>query len=408
MGDASSVRLAIAEETTFGTAEPSSAGIYKYLRFNNESLKLDINQIQSAEIDPTRQPAGAIRVGVNASGDITSEDSLVTPAASSPINTLTGFDPLIEGACMSDFATIANNVGVSLTIGTPAGGVFTLAGTGALTNVAIADWIKITGMAQGTMYVHILTRADANNGTAEGVLASTGAPVVAGGPTSATLTGSTVHTGTTKKSYTIERAYSDLTTPEYSLYTGMRVARWGLRLNSNAIFEHSFGFLGKLQATSTSTAVGAPTAKWTTTRLQAVDHFKQKMVGAFTTTAETGFGGLVRVESIDFTLDNALRTEPELGFSGSRDIGIGTPKLDGSVVMYMTNADLVRIAEAGTYSKLAFRLDDATRARIISINNILFGTPDIGAKGNNDSVRVSLPFSAESDSAGFALTVSRF
>lgn len=401
MGDASSVRLAIAEETTFGTNP--GAGFY-YLRFNSESLKLDINNIQSREIDPTRQPSGAIRVGINASGDITAEDSLVTPAA-----TPAGFDSLLEGACMNDFGTIAANAGVSLTLGTPSAGVFSISGTGALTNVAVGDWVKITGMAQGTMYVHILTRASADAGTGEGVLASTGAPVVAGGPTTAAITGSTLKIGTTKKSYTIERAYSDLTVPEYSLYTGMRVARWGLRLNAQAIFEHTFGFLGQLQATTTSSGAGSPTAKWNTTRLEAVDHFKQKMVGSFITTAETGFGGLVRVESIDFTLDNALRTEPELGYSGSRDIGIGTPKIDGTLVCYMTDAALVRLAEAGTRSKLAFRLDDGTRARVIAFNSILFGTPDIGAKGNDDSIRVSLPFTAEADSTlGIAMTISRW
>lgn len=403
MGDASSVRLAIAEETTFGT-NPGS-GFY-YLRFNSESLKLDINNIQSAEIDPTRQPSGAIRVGTNASGDIVAEDSLVNPNA-----TPAGFDSLLEGACMNDFSTIVSLSTQNLVLTTTTGGTFKITSSGTpFANVEVGHWVKMGGFAtNGTIYGLVTTRTSSADADFTGVRSTGLVPTSETNTASGTVTASTLKIGITKKSYTIERAYSDLTVPEYSLYTGMRVARWNLRLNSNAIFQHSFGFLGQVQATTTTTAAGSPGAKWTFPRLEAVDHFKMKMIGAFTNVAEATPGsGLIRVESIDFTLDNALRTEPELGFSGSRDIGIGTPKIDGTIVMYMTNADQVRLAEAGTRSKLAFRLDDGTRQRIISMGSILFGTPDIGAKGNNDSVRVSLPFTAESDANNIAIAISRF
>lgn len=410
MGDASRVRVAIAEETTFGTAEPSGAGIYKYLRLNNETLKADFGNVQSQQLDPTRQPSVNIRTNVSASGDIVSEDSLITPAASNPINTITGFDPLIEGALMTDFSTIVALTAQNLVIGTPAGGVFAVTSSGTpFANVVVGDWIKLGGFAtNGTIYGNVTIVTSSASITMQGVR-STGLAVTAETNTaSGTVSGSNAHIGTTKKSYTIERQYTDLTTPEYSLYTGMRVGRWALRMTAQAIFEHTFSFTGKLQATTTTSVTGSPTAVWSTPILEAVDHFKMPMLGAFTSHFVATGAATARLSEINFTLDNKLRTEPELGVLGSTDIGIGTPTLEGTIKGYMASADLVRIAEAGTRSKVALRLDDGTRARIVSINSILFGSPDIGAKGRDQSVEFTLPFSSESDSAGYAITVARF
>lgn len=399
MGDASRVKLALAEEITFGT-NPGTG--FNLLRFNSESLRLDIGNVQSRQIDPTRQPSANIRVNLNASGGIVSEDSLVTPAAT-PI----GFDLLIEGALMTDFSTLVALTAQDINITAVSGATFTVSdptSSGVLfTDVMVGDWIKMAGFAvNGTVYAHVLTKASANSITAEGVR-STGAAVVnESGQTNVSLNASTAKIGTTKKSYTIERQYSDLVTPEYSLYTGMRVNRWGLRLNAQAIFEHTFDFLGKLQSTLTTSGAGSPAAVWSTPILQAVDHFKMQMLGSF------GPVTTVRISEISFDLNNNLRTEPELGVLGSTDIGVSTPTLNGTVRGYMQNADLIRLAEAGTRSKLAFRIDDGTRARILAFPSVLFGTPEAFATGNDASVSFSLPFSCEADSLGVAFSVTRF
>jgi len=401
MGDASSVRLAIVQETTFGT-NPGTG--FDYLRFNSESLRLDIGNVQSGQIDPTRQPSANIRVNLNASGGIVSEDSLIAPVASPG----TGFDPLIEGAMMSDWSTIVALTTQDIDISAVVGGTFTLTdptATGvAFAGVAVGDWIKLSGFAvNGTIYAHVLVKTSADDIDCEGVR-STGVAVTAEtGQTNVAISGSTIKIGTTKKSFTIERQYTDLTTPEYSLYTGMRVNSWGMRLTSQAIFEHTFDFLGKLQATTTSTGAGSPAAVWSTPILEGVDHFKMKMLGTFESVLATA-----RMTEVSFDLNNNNRTEPELGVLGSTDIGISTPTLSGTFRLYMTDADFIRLAEAGTRSKMAFRLDDGTRQRIIAFNSILFGTPDAPAQGNDQSVITTLPWSAEADSSGVALTVSRF
>ncbi len=400
MGDASAVRVAIAEEATFGV---NPAAGFNFMRFNSESLRYDQQQIQSGQIDPTRQPSANIRVAVNASGGMVCEDSLIAPAAS-PGN---GFDRLIEGAMMNDWPTDLALTSQDIDITGVSGGTFDLSDTllgGAFTNVSVGDWIKLSGFSvNGTIYARVKTKTDADNISCEGVRSS-GAAVTneAAGGTVISVTGSTLKIGSTKKSYTIERQYTDLTTPEYSLYLGMRVSRWQLSMTPQAIFQHSFDFLGKSQGTTTSSGAGSPAAVWATPALEAVDHFKMKMLDSFEALSSE------RISRIDFQIDNRLRQEPELGVLGSQDIGISTPIVSGTIVVYMKNADLIRLTEAGTRSKIAFRQDDGTRQRIIGFNSVLFGTPEQGARGNDQSVEVSLPFTVEQDSDNVAMTVSRF
>jgi hypothetical protein len=398
MGDASSVRIAIAEETTFGTA--SSSGAF-YFRLNSESLKLQQNVIQSGEIDPTRQPAGSVRVALNAGGDIVSEHSLTALAASPG----TGFDPIVEGACMSDWSTSTAGVGQSINISGASAGVFTLtdaATSGVFSATVVGQWLRLLNFdTNGTIYAHITQKTSNNVLVCEGVRSTDAAVTDEAGQTDITFLGSYIRIGTTKKSYTIEKQFTDLATDEYSLFTGMRVGRWSQRLTAQRIFENTFGFLGKLVDTTTASVMGTPTAKWATTRLNAVDHFKMKMEGAFTTISTT------RIQEITFDLDNRLRQEPELGVLGSTDIGISTPTLEGTLVAYMTTADFERKLEDRTASKLAWRFEDGTRFHIYSFPLIYYTDGDILATGNDQSVLARMRFAAEPDTNGIAFQVDR-
>lgn len=399
MGDASSVRLAIAEESVFGT-NPGAG--FQLLRFNSETLRHQQRNIQSAEIDATRQPAGNIRVSINAVGDLTFEHSLTAPAASPG----TGYDPVIEGVMMSDWSTIIALAAQDIDISGAAGGVFTLtdaATSGAFTAAVKGQWLKIGGWAtNGTVYAHITTKTSNDIVVCEGVR-STGVAVTneTGGGTN-TIAGSMIRIGTTKKSYTLEKQYTDLTTPEYSLGTGIRIGTWSQRLSAQAIFENTFGFLGKLHATTTSSGAGSPTAKWVTDRLEAVDHYKMKMLGAFTGISTE------RILECSFNLDNRLREEPELGIAGSADIGISTPILRGSLAVYMATGVLMREVEANTASKIAYRLDDGTRQQLITIPKVRWEEGPANAQGNDQSVIQRLNWVAEPDADGISFQIDRF
>jgi len=416
MGDASSVKILLAKEATFGV-NPTGAGKFDVMRFTSESLGLDVGNVQSAEIDSTRQPSGNVRTSLSASGGISMEHSLQTSTAVAN-GTQNGFDKLIEGALMSSWSTIVADTAQSVSIGAPSGGQFTVTDD-ATTSVLFSDfvvgqWMKLSNFnlnsgalnPNGIIYARILEKTTTEVMTCEGVQHG-GDPVIVEGPlqTDIAVAGSHLGIGQAANSYTIERQYTDLTTPEYTEYLGMMVNRWSMSLSPQAIFTMDFDFLGKIQNTqsSGSTTGGTDNVKWATPRLNAVDHFKQRMVDSFDGESTD------RLLEISFTLDNRLRTEPELGVLGSTNIGLSTPTLEGTVRIYMQDGSMIRAAEDGTLSKLAFRLDDGTRQQILTFPSILFGRPDAPASGNDQGVIVTLPFFAEPDATNnIAFTVDRF
>ena len=145
MGDASSVKILLTKEDTFGV-NPGLAGDFDVMRFTSESLGLDVGNVQSAEIDSTRQPSGNVRTSLSASGGISMEHSLQTSTAVAN-GTQNGFDKLIEGALMSSWSTIIAKTAQSISIGTPSGGQFVItddATASAFSGVVVGQWIKLS------------------------------------------------------------------------------------------------------------------------------------------------------------------------------------------------------------------------------------------------------------------------
>ena len=91
MTDTNRVSLYLLEESTWGTT-PSS-GAWETLRFTGESLSLNVDTANSAEIRADRNVEDIIRTGENVSGDINFELSHGT------------YDSLLEGLMMSSFSS---------------------------------------------------------------------------------------------------------------------------------------------------------------------------------------------------------------------------------------------------------------------------------------------------------------
>lgn len=400
MGDASSVRVAVAEESTFGS-NPGSG--FEFQRFTNDSLKGSQQNVTSAEIDPTRQPAGTQRTNFFAEGALSYEMSLVTPAA-----TPNGFDRLAEGAMMNDWSTLVQLTSQEIDISNISGGTFDLddqhVSADAFADVVVGQWMEPKNFdTNTTIYARVTAKASDASVSCEGIRSSGAAVTAEAGQLDIAINASMLRIGTTKKSYSIEKQFTDLTPSlEYMLFTGMRVGTWSMGLTPQQLFTGEFGFTGKLVDTTTSSGAGSVDPKWSTTRLQAVDHFKNKMEGSFETESA------LRISEISFNLNNGVRTEPELGIQGSTDIGISTPVFDGTLTAYMTDAALQRKLEDNTSSKLAWRLTDGTRSWLFSIPLIRFTDASVLATGNDQSVLVQMQWSAEPDANGLGPQIDRF
>ena len=398
MGDASQVRLAIAPEATFGV---NPAAGFNYLRFNNESLKHAQGVNESGEINPNRQPPGSLRISRSAEGNIVCEDSLITPAADA---TLTGFDILIKAAMMSSWSTIVALTSQSIDISGVAGGAFTLtdaATAAAFANVVDGQWIKLGGFTQGAIYAHVTTKTSNNVLVCEGVRSGGAAVTNEAGQTDISVSGSMIRIGSTRNSLSIEKQFTDLTVDEYSLMLGALVGQWAWGLNKQEVAQHTWTILGQTLGTlAGSTGAGSPAAVWATQRITAPFDYYMKMEGIFTALATH------RISNISFNLDNRPRLDFEVG-SQTPQVGIGTPRLTGQFNTYMDDATLQRKLEAGTASKLAFRLNDGTRDRIVTFPAIQYTDGGGFAGGNDQAVEQSLQFAAEPDSEGVAFQIDR-
>jgi hypothetical protein len=74
----------------------------------------------------------------------------------------------------------------------------------------------------------------------------------------------------------------------------------------------------------------------------------------------------------------------------------------------MVDGSLIRLFEADTTSKLAFRLDDGTRQLIVTFPLIRFTDAPAVAAGNDQTVKVDAKWAAEPDADGIAIQLDRF
>lgn len=399
MGDASSVRLALAEESSYGV-NPGSG--FRYMRMISQALRHAQEVNQSREIDPLRQPAGSLRINRSAAGSFAAEDSLIAPAASPG----DGFDLLIEAAMMSDWSAVVALTSQEIDIQNASGGTFDLVdqhvSADAFAGFVVGQGIKLSGFdVNGTVYARITVKTDDANVTVEGVRSTGVAVTNEAGQTDIAVSGSMIRISNTLKSYTGQVEYADLSTPAYSLATGLVLGQWDWRVSPQSVIEHTFNFLGQLFATTTSNGAGTPAAKWATPRLTAPFDVKLKMESAFTAVATH------RIAEISYRLDNRPRTDFEVG-SDTPQVGLGTPTLQGAFNVFMDAETLQQKLEGATLSKLGFLLDDGTRQRMITLPRILYTDGGGDAPGNDQSVVQQLNWAAEADANGVAFQIDRF
>jgi hypothetical protein len=425
MADQNAVRIAIAEETTFGVA-PVTGTLYKYVRFTSEGFKPAGESIQSGELDSDRQAQGSNQVSVNSEGSLNCELSLKTPNASAPAN---GYDSLIEGVMMNtwqDPADIAQSA-LDIDVISASSVSFTLQGQspgdGAFANVVAGQWIKAqgwTGQTAGTgddtIYAYVVSQNDSSTVVCTGCT-NTGAEVVDEDGSGINITGSVARTGTLKKSYSVQKEMTDWSPVEYSHGTGLRIGQLEFGVTSKAYITMAFQFLGKLMATSTvNTITVSPTsvvAKWTTERVTSSSHVPLRFEGGFNHDAVRSSGGATsapRMTNLGFTLNNGLSVQDEIGagLDGPGDIGLGNPTIEGTLEIYGENGAIMRKAEGNTFSKVAWLIDDGSVQWMITVPRLKYRPSySMEAGANGQPLLATFEWDAETDANGVSFQIDR-
>lgn len=364
------------EETSWGST-PSSA--LTELRFTGESLKFNISTVQSEEIRDDRQITDLITTKQEAGGGINGEFSYQA------------YDAFLEGAMYNDWVdTNYSSTSISITTG----------------NV-----INLPGGHGQTFYVGQSIKMDGWSTTADNGIFTVSAKTTntlttsetltndAGGE-SVTITSHVLVNSTTRKSYTIEKEFTDLT--KFIAFTGMVLASMALSIQSQNKITCSFSFLGKLAATGTSTVgTGSPTAAPTAEIMNAGDN-----VGSITSSGST----VALIKSLTLDLNNNLRGKPEIGTIGNGEIGSGRCAVTGALSMYFADFALYTDYINSDSSSLSFRLNDTDSlgTYIINLPKIKFTKADIVAGGPDQDVMVDGGYHAVRDpTTGYTIIITR-
>lgn len=180
--------------------------------------------------------------------------------------------------------------------------------------------------------------------------------------------------GTTRRSFTIERDFSDLTT-RYYRYTGCSFNTLSLSVAPNAIVTGTLGIVGQGQDTPASVIITGATYGAETT----VSPFD-----SFSGSINEGGSAIAVVTAIDFTLDNGLEPLYVVGSDETLEPSIGRSNVTGTVTAYFEDATLVNKFINETESSLDFTLVDlAGNTYFFDFPRIKYssGQPDVSDEG---------------------------
>lgn len=222
-------------ETTPGTT-PSAA--LTYLRCKTPEFNATINTTTSQELRSDRMVADLVRTSATSEGSIGFELSAVE------------YEPFIESALGGVFSTAINMTGTTFSVSATDSSYNDSANGFSTANILPGHWLKFGGFTNA-----------ANNRIARVVSVAVGKIVIeprgtavvtetAGAAT--TIKGKSVRNGITKKTFTIERKFTDLTN-EFMSHVGMMVNSMTLNTASEAIIEGTFSFVGRASAITAAT-----------------------------------------------------------------------------------------------------------------------------------------------------------
>ena len=370
MGSSNRVRVAYVAESNWGVtpATPTLTTV----RRTGGSLKSPTETVTSNEIRSDRNRATVQRVGVSANGSMEFELSYGS------------HDDLLAAAFASAWTT-AINFSDSVQITALTG---TIAATGAFTNAAVGQWLKLSGFTTpgNNGYFRVATKTSANEITVEDP-----DDVLEDETKSAAITsGGCLRNGTTESSFTIEQSHLDL--GFYLQFLGMRVGGVNLSIPASGLITGSFDFQGKEATASAATIANTLTAAGTNPVFNGTSHFAALTVGGAALTDN--------LTEISVALTNNLRQRRALGSLAPVGVIYGTADVTGSFRLYPTGKTLIDKYLDFKESSLALRLvgGDGKKSYILTIPKLVF-TGDLPETGALDGdVTLDLNWTAYFDS----------
>lgn len=202
----------------------------------------------------------------------------------------------------------------------------------------------------------------------------------------------TIVTGTTEKSFTLQKHFSDINV--YHVFPGCVVNTWNVNVTPSGMITSTFNVIGETMNTvqeltgATNKATNIP-----------FDSFNGSLSeGGVTNALVTG---------IDFSLSNGLTPLQVIGTNKIVGLVDGRATITGTVTAFFANATLLGKFINETESSLTFVLSDGTNTMTFSMPRIKYTGGDVPVN-DEGPVTITLPFQALYRSlSGHALQITR-
>jgi hypothetical protein len=374
------------EEADFGVTPVT--GNSNNLRITGESLAFSISKTESGEITPDRMTTDLIETSASATGGVNIELSYRE------------FDTLLRAVLMTpDWVHYGvQTAGVGQGVGTSFGATFTTttisadvnpSGTSAFTGLQKGQWIQVQSplSVNDKKSVKISTTVSPSAGL---VTLDAATPLVAEGPFPCKLSSSRASNGTTKKSFTLERAHNDV--GQFFQFRGMTPSKLSLSMASGSILTGSIEFIGKDGGRTQVTSMpGTPVDSTAYDVMNAVSGVGNIMEN----------GALLsgtKIKKLDISIDNSLRGQDAIGERGNAGIGLGTLKVTGSMEVYLANGTLYDKFLNNTRTSLEVIASDKSKnGYAVIIAAMKYGDAKVNAGSKDSECMISLPFTGIKD-----------
>lgn len=321
MSSSNLVRVIAIAESTYGTTP--GVGNFSTVRFISESLSGTPDTVESQQIRTDRMSSGQVVVGLAVSGEINFE-----LAKEGPI------DAFLESAMYSTW-DVAAPVTVDLTIATGAGTITRASGSFASPAILVGDILKLSGFVNAENNVQVMV-TEVTSTTVIKFIGPTGMVNETGSGT-AYDRADKLTIGTTKKSFSLEKKFTDLTTKGIN-YRGMIVSEFSLDFAYGALATGTFTLSGNDYQTADS--AGELISNGRTIDAAATSQTLNGSVDMpfFATSAAGGLltSGLA-VQSISIALNNNLSAQNIIGDIAPINYSAGTAQI--SIDMNAYNDD---------------------------------------------------------------------
>ena len=190
--------------------------------------------------------------------------------------------------------------------------------------------------------------------------------------------------GTTRRSFTLERKFADLATPEFHRYTGCEFNTLSMTIAPNALVTTTFGVIGKDIALATSEIASSTYSS----------DVGNTPFDSFTGTITEGGSSIATVTELTFSIENGLEALFSVGSDTTNRPSIGKSRVTGSLTTYFDSKALYEKFLNETASEIVCTLTDTAGNDLqIDIPNVKYnsGQPDVSGEG---AVTVSMDFVA--------------